>query len=72
MMIDLTGYNFRFGFLNIALEQEGSFTEYPYNKALSTDFLHKSGSILRDQTDRSHEPGFVVCNAGIYNILLSQ
>jgi len=50
LLIDLTGYNFRFGFLNIAMEPQGSFTEYPYDKDLSyEDNLRMSLSSMQDE-----------------------
>ena len=60
LVIDLTGYNFRFGFLNIALEPEGSFTEYSYNTDLSyEDNLRTSLSSMQDEPALRNRAGIV-------------
>ena len=60
LVIDLTGYNFRFGFLNIALEPEGSLTEYSYNKALSyEDNLRMSLSSMQNEPALQNRAGIL-------------
>jgi len=60
LVIDLTGYNFRFGLLNIALEPEGPFTEYPYNRALSyEDNLRMSLSSMQDEPALQNQAGIL-------------
>jgi len=60
LVIDLTGYNFCFGFLNTALEPEGSFTGYSYNKTLSyEDNLKMLLSSMHDDPAFQHQTGIL-------------